>query len=664
MEKRRDIRKRKEAIDLILPLKNIIFYTLTVIYLEILLHVSVFKGIDSNIIYPLLFSIPIGGILGIFSKIFSEKANYILSIVFTALLSLWFAVQEVYYYVFKVFLSLYSIGNGTGKVLQFYREIFSAIAANVIYIILFFLPLTILVAYERKQLSFKKIPLINGGILFLGNILISCVCVLMIVIGDKGIYSPYDLIYNNFIMEMSMKKLGNIATVTLDLRRTLFGDRTGNLNTDFPVMGDGENEENPGEEKPPYDTSPNILDIDFDTLIREEEDEVVKNMHLYFQHQLPTNKNQYTGMFEGYNLIFLTAEGFSPYAVREDVTPTLYKLVNGGFVFNNFYNPIWEVSTSDGEYVATLGMLPKSGVWSMKESSKNYLPFAMGNQFKELGYSTRAYHNHTYNYYNRDLSHPNLGYIYKGLGNGLNVKKTWPESDLEMMEVTVPEYINDEKFHAYYMTVSGHMNYTFMGNSMSYKNRKLVEDLPYSEEGKAYIAANIELDKALEHLINSLEEAGKADKTVIVLSADHYPYGLPKDKLDELAGHKVEENFEMYKSNLIIWSPSIKEPIIVDKYCSSIDIIPTVSNLFGLEYDSRLLMGRDILSDSKPLVVFNNRSFITDEVMYNSDTGEIITLKEGNVTEEYIRDMNKVVNNMFIYSAKVLEKDYYKQVLN
>ncbi|MGM9975096.1 MAG: LTA synthase family protein, partial [Clostridiaceae bacterium] len=347
-----------------------------------------------------------------------------------------------------------------------------------------------------------------------------------------------------------------------------------------------------------------------------------------------------------------------------DVTPTLYKLVNGGFVFNNFYNPIWEVSTSDGEYAATLGMIPKSGVWSMKESSKNYLPFAMGNQFKNLGYSTRAYHNHTYNYYRRDLSHPNLGYDYKGVGNGLKIKETWPESDLEMMEVTVPEYINDEKFHAYYMTVSGHMNYTFMGNSMAYKNRKLVEDLPYSEEGKAYIAANIELDKALEYLINSLEKAGKADKTVIVLSADHYPYGLPKDKLDELAGHKVEENFELYKSNLIIWSPSIEEPIIVDKYCSSIDIIPTVSNLFGLEYDSRLLMGRDILSDSKPLVVFNNRSFITDEIMYNSKTGETISLKGTEVTEEYIGDINKVVNSMFIYSAKVLEKDYYKKVLN
>ncbi|WP_426349998.1 LTA synthase family protein [Alloiococcus sp. CFN-8] len=664
MEKRRDIRKRKEAIVLVQPLKNILFYTVVLIYLETLLHVSVYKGLDSDLIYPLLFSIPTGGFVGTLSTLFSEKVNHLLSIVFTALLSLWFAAQEVYYYVFKVFLSVYSIGNGTGKILQFYREIFSAIKANIIYIILFFLPVIFLAVYGVKKLSFIKIPLINGGILFLGNTLIAFVCVLAVSIGDKSMYSPHDLIYNNFIMEMSMKKLGNIATLSLDLRRTLWGDRDVDLDTDFPVLGEGKDDDTPVSEEPPYDTSPNILDINFDLLIREEKDEVVKNMHLYFQSQLPTGKNQYTGMFQGYNLIFLTAEGFSPYAVREDVTPTLYKLVNEGFVFKNFYNPIWEVSTSDGEYAATLGMIPKSGVWSMKESSKNYLPFSMGNQFRNLGYSTRAYHNHTYNYYRRDLSHPNLGYTYKGVGNGLKIKETWPESDLEMMEVTVPEFINDEKFHAYYMTVSGHLNYTFMGNSMSYKNQKIVQDLPYSEEGKAYIAANIELDKALEYLINSLEEAGKADKTVIVLSADHYPYGLPKENLDELAGHKVEENFELYKSNLIIWSTSMEKPIIVDKYCSSIDIIPTLSNLFGLEYDSRLLMGRDILSYSKPLVVFNNRSFITDDIMYNSKTGEIISLKGGTVTEEYISDMNKVVNNMFIYSAKVLEKNYYEKVLN
>ena len=105
-------------------------------------------------------------------------------------------------------------------------------------------------------------------------------------------------------------------------------------------------------------------------------------------------------------------------------------------------------------------------------------------------------------------SHPNLGYDYKGLGNGLEVKETWPESDLEMMQVTLPEYINHEPFHVYYMTVSGHLLYTFSGNYIANKNKELVEHLPYSDEAKAYLATQIELDRALAYLLEQLEEAG------------------------------------------------------------------------------------------------------------------------------------------------------------
>ena len=119
-----------------------------------------------------------------------------------------------------------------------------------------------------------------------------------------------------------------------------------------------------------------------------------------------------------------------------------------------------------------------------------------------------------------------MGYEYKGLGNGLNVKETWPESDFEMMELTVPEYINSEPFHAYYMTVSGHMQYSFTGNYIARKNMDFVKDLAYSDQAKAYLATQIELDRALEYLMNELEEAGVADRTLIALSADHYPYGL------------------------------------------------------------------------------------------------------------------------------------------
>ena len=105
------------------------------------------------------------------------------------------------------------------------------------------------------------------------------------------------------------------------------------------------------------------------------------------------------------------------------------------------------------------------------------------------------------------------------------------------------------------------------------------------------------------------------------------------------------------------------EPETINKPASSLDIIPTLSNLLGLEYDSRLLMGRDIFSDSDPLVIFLNRSFITDKGYYDSRTREFTSRIGEEVSDDYINSMINLVNAKFYHSAKILETDYYYKVL-
>jgi hypothetical protein len=90
----------------------------------------------------------------------------------------------------------------------------------------------------------------------------------------------------------------------------------------------------------PIDASPNIMDFDFDALANQERDKTIQKLHRYFATVTPTNKNKYTGMFKGYNLIMITAEGFSPYAISKEKTPTLYRLVREGFVFNHTIPPV------------------------------------------------------------------------------------------------------------------------------------------------------------------------------------------------------------------------------------------------------------------------------------------------------------------------------------
>ena len=306
---------------------------------------------------------------------------------------------------------------------------------------------------------------------------------------------------------------------------------------------------------------------------------MIRQLHEYFSAQTPTAKNEKTGMFRDCNLILITAEGFSYLAVDPELTPTLYKLTTEGFRFTNFYTPIWGVSTSDGEYVALTGTIPKNGVWSFSRTSTKAMPLTMVQQLKKLGYTAYAYHDHTYGYYDRELSHPNLGYIYKARGRGLDVAGTWPESDIEMIDLSTADYMGKEPFHAYYMTVSGHLEYNFGGNAMAAKNRALVEGLPYSEAARAYLACNIELDRALELLLQRLEEAGAADNTVIALSADHYPYGLTVEQQSELAGHALDERFELYKNACIIYKKGMT-PETVERPCSQICSVWTLIRVF------------------------------------------------------------------------------------
>ena len=328
----------------------------------------------------------------------------------------------------------------------------------------------------------------------------------------------------------------------------------------------------------------------------------------------------------------------------------------------NFYTPLWGVSTSDGEYVTTTGLIPKPGVWSYSESSDNDMPFGFGNQFQKLGYRTLAYHDYLYTYYDRNLSHPNMGYEYYGIGNGLELEQVQPPSDREMMEQIVPQFVNEDQFMVYILTVSGHLNYTREENAQADRHYDEVADLPYSEPVKCYLASQLELELAMESLMDQLAAAGKLDDTVIVLSADHYPYGLTDEEYSELFGHPVDPVFEIYENSLILWSADLEEPVHVDKYCSSLDVMPTLANLFGLEYDSRLMAGRDILSDEPGLVIFSNYSFLTDQGAYDSTT-DAFTMFDGSEPDpDYVAERVAEVQNRVAYSASILDWDYYRVV--
>lgn len=636
---------------------KIIISLINILYLELIYHLFVFKTFEfKSILFITLFSLLTSLFIDLITSFFNKKLNKWLFIGINAFIYVLFLAQYINFKFYGNIISVYSVFHG-GQVFGFFGAIWEVIKENIFRCLLLFIPVSLLFIFHKKikSESFNPKILWKKALVLLITFIITVLSLNLDT--EKSIYTAKNLYYNHHYPNQMAQTFGILTTMRLDLERTISGFEEKTI--EVAETPDKEVNKNP---KIEY----NVADIDYDSLIKNETNEEIKNIHNYVKSSTPSEKNIYTGMFKGKNLIAIVAEAFSPIAVNKDLTPTLYKLVNSGFVFNNFYTPIYYVSTSDGEYVTLNSLLPKESVWSFSKSSKNYLPYAYGNIFKEMGYTTYAFHDGTYKYYNRHLSHPNMGYTYKACGNGLEKSmkcKIWPQSDLEMINATYDYYKDSEHFMTYYMTISGHLQYNFYGNNMSYRNRDLVKDLDKSTAIKAYIAAQKELDKALEELLNKLEADGKLDDTVIVLSADHYPYGLTTDQISEIMNIE-DSKFDVHKNNLVIWSSTMKKPIKINKYGESLDILPTVLNLFGIDFDSRLLMGRDLLSNSDGLVIFNDRSWITDKGKYNASTKVFTPFNNEQVDEDYIESINTKVYNKFVISKNILETNYYKYVFN
>ncbi len=423
----------------------------------------------------------------------------------------------------------------------------------------------------------------------------------------------------------------------------------------------------PTEPRKPY----NMLNIDFEAAMSQTSSDDAKDCLRYLSSLTPSATNEMTGMFKGKNLILITAEAFSKEFITPELTPTLYRMMTKGIYFKDYYQPAWGGSTSSGEFSVLTGIDPARGAASFKYTIGHNMDITVSNQLQKLGYFTRAYHNHKYTYYDRNLTHENMGYEkFIGLGNGMEegVTEVWPESDKEMLDFTVPQYVNQQPFSIYYMTVSGHGAYSWMGNRQSRNHQEEVQNLDCSDTVKAYIACNLEVEYAMQSLLEQLEAAGIADDTLVVLTADHYPYCLTKsdawytdkDYLSEYFGYTVNDCFGQDHNCLIMWSGCLEDKnIVIEEPCYSLDIVPTLCNLFGLDYDSRLLVGRDVFSDQEALVLWPNHSWKTSMGQWDAarNSNEFTPAEGVEVSQEYLDKIRRTVSNKINYSYKLLNNE-------
>lgn len=681
-----------------------LYFFFSLLFLEGVMRI--YLHIPGTPVFMVLFTIPAALFLGFLCHILPRVLGKVMAFFLTVFLDIIYIVQIVYYHIYGSFASVSQIGMSKDAMDTFGGAAMMGVKECLPAILFVLFPLIVLVILTvcklpgaRADIGWKYgiFAVLTFGVLHFG-------VVLLLPLGGSMAYSPEDTYKNTFVLDKSEQQFGVLVTLRMELKTMLLG--RGQTQLSKPGISDAvvtvsamepeteESDMNSTEKasvstdvsvpiQTPISYPEQIYDINFDELYLSTDNPELQQLDKYFSEVKPTTKNEYTGMFEGYNLIVICCESYSPYLISEEFTPTLYKMSHEGIVFNNFYNTICD-NTSNSEYVLNMSLLPDVSLYSNGSgdvfntftlSKDNYFPFCYGNRLRELGYRSYAFHNFVGKYYKRNETHENMGYEFMYMSHGLEYDDNCPTSDVSLIS-QAEEYMyeTDENgeitpFVSYFLTFSGHMPYLFSsaehwfkGNDMAVKNQDAVQHFDYSEPAKAYLAAQVELEYAMEELILSLQRAGIADKTLVVLTGDHYPYSLGLEKLEEIAGHSLDPEYDKYKGSFILWTEGMEETIEVDTPCCTLDIMPTIYNLMGVDFDSRLLMGTDIFSEGPHAAILMDRSFITDCVKYDANTGEVEVAQGVTLPENYIDAWNTVIKDKYNVSKLILYNDYYRHL--
>lgn len=420
---------------------------------------------------------------------------------------------------------------------------------------------------------------------------------------------------------------------------------------------------------------------DFFSLFRSDpltEDEYQVLLDDFFVNQDDHASNAYSNVFRNKNLIMITAESLDTFAINEELTPNLYHLKNNYAYFNNYYSPLYYRSTADTEFMVQTSTYPDKNVTlSMSHYLDNTFPYTLPKMFKQRGYSTYSFHNYTDYFYPRTAFHTQtLGYdAYYGSeelgmldnpepGQIIN-NHTW-QSDLEMMEKAIPYFINDSRFFVNMLTVSGHFRYS-SAHEIAIKHEETVAQyeidngIELDDEIFWYLAANIELDLAIGHLLDELEANNKMEDTVIIIFGDHYAYGVDEDTIWDYDDVKTDyDEMDLHNVPFILVSNSSKFDEPMDNYMSSIDMIPTLSNLFGLNLNYRHVFGNDSLGSQEHIVRFADMSFINENYRFDS-LPETYELYDESITPEYLLAKKHSLIHDYSYNVLMLQYDYFKE---
>jgi len=406
-----------------------------------------------------------------------------------------------------------------------------------------------------------------------------------------------------------------------------------------------------------------IDDSLWEEVIKNESNKNKKKLSNYYISQEITDKNDMTGIFKDKNLIVIVMESTNNIILDEKYFPNVHKLYTEGWAWKNSYSPRNSCSTGNNEMSGMTSLYTINNSCTANIYKNNKYPEALLNLFVNAGYQTTSYHNYTEQYYARKTYHPNMGsqhyYGVQELGIPYsNVYQEWP-SDVELVKKVLQITEKQEKFAAWVMSVSAHQPYVY-SSTLGDKYLDRYKDTKYNTSLKRYMSKLYEFDLAIGELLKGLEAQGKLDDTVIVLYADHYPYGLTYSTLNSYFDYNVSKNLEMDRTPFIIYNSTVT-PELHSEYTSYMNITPTVANLFDLTYDPRLYSGKDLFAKNyENRVYFADGSWKDPKAYYSASTGKIVYNNNNETyTPEEIKKINTTIRNRISMSNLAIKTNYF-----
>ena len=379
--------------------------------------------------------------------------------------------------------------------------------------------------------------------------------------------------------------------------------------------------------------------------------------------------NAYTGIFKNNNVIFLQLEGIDNWLLTEDTMPTLYGLQENSINFNNhfsFYSG--GGSTFNSEFAVNTGFItPISYNKNAYSFNHNTFTYSLANLLKNENYQVNAFHMNSREYYSRGINYENWGYNnYYGLKD----KNLYLTSEYQLDTELIKDedfynlmFKNNGLFANYIITYSNHMPFsTKWGVCRQLINKDLENDLITKEEYDNYTEEDCirrqakETDDMIALLLEALEDNDLADNTVLVIFTDHYLYTVNDENI--LNKYKDTSNNLINKTPFLIYKKNQKR-VNITNVTSQVDILPTVLNLFGINYIKDYYIGSDALDTNYSGIVFFNDYSWFDGLCY---------VENGSVSNECVIDeaelerKNEYVNNIIQKNDLTLKYNYFEKL--